>query len=119
MKKILYIPLCLLAITGLGACNGHEDYDHYVNELKEQPALIDTISTPQGYADYVTSYIQLTDSFAQFDLKMDETQTDEIKQLSATIEQALRARYDAISANADSAVTPATPAAVDSVAGSR
>ncbi len=56
MKATLYsIILAGVGAICLSSCSAHEDYDAYVNDLKKQTAVIDTISSPASYAAYIDS----------------------------------------------------------------
>ncbi len=99
MKKFLYILAVGLFLT---ACGGTKEYDAYVSSLKGQPAIIDTISTPQSYALYLDSLSVMAQEFEEKGVKLDETQQDEISALSEQIQKSLVATYNRL------AQTPAT-----------
>lgn len=107
MKKTAYIFMAIPALCMLGSCDGHKDYDRYVAQLQAQPAVIDTISTPQSYADYIVRFQAMTDSFASLGIKLNPTQTDEIGKLNMEIASHAQARYEAL--------TTAAAAPVDTV----
>lgn len=109
MKKTAYIFMAAIGLSLLGSCDGHKDYDRYVAQLQAQPAVIDTISTPQSYADYIVGFKAMTDSFASLGIKLNPTQADEIGQLNMEIENHARARYEALTA------VPADTLATDTV----
>ena len=99
MKKLLYIAILGFGIT---ACHGTDDYDTYVSELRSQPAVIDTISSPASYASYIERLTALTQEFEEKGVKLDETQTDELSAIGLQIQQAMERTYDRL------AQTPAT-----------
>ena len=90
MKKLLYIAA--LGLT-LSACHGTTDYDAYASELKAQPAVIDTISSPASYAAYIENLMKLTQSFDEKGIKLDETQKSELIDLGMEIQQAMERTY--------------------------
>lgn len=96
MKTPAYILAAIAGLAIITGCNGTKDYDQYVATLKAQPAVIDTISTPESYAAYIVRYKEMTDSFATLGVKLNPTQTDEIARLCLAIEQHATARYDAM-----------------------
>ncbi len=85
--------MALTAASFLYSCDGQKDYDNYLECLKAQEAAIDTISSEQSYADYVSRYIHLTDSFSRLDMKLDPTQADEVKELCTNISTRINAKY--------------------------
>ena len=91
MKNLLYIVAACLFLT---SCGGTEEYDAYVSSLKMQPAVIDTISTPQSYAAYLDSLSAMACGFEEKGIKLDETQKDEIAALGLQIQDALVKTYD-------------------------
>ncbi len=99
MKKLLYIAILGIGLT---ACHGTDDYDAYVQQLKEQPAVIDTISSPASYAAYIERLQNMTQSFEEIGVKLDETQADELQQLGLDIQKAMERTYTRL------AQTPAT-----------
>ena len=96
MKKHIHIMAAAMALTVMAGCNGTKDYDNFTATLKAQPAIIDTLSTPESYAAYIVRYNELTDSFASLGVKLNPTQTDEIKRLCLDIEEHATARYNAL-----------------------
>ena len=96
MKKHIHILTAAMALTVMAGCNGTKDYDNFTATLKAQPAIIDTLSTPESYAAYIVRYNELTDSFASLGVKLNPTQTDEIKRLCLDIEEHATARYNAL-----------------------
>ncbi len=91
-----------MATVALSSCSGQEEYDAYVADLKAQPAVIDTISSPTSYAAYLDSLAVCANAFDQLGLKLNDTQKDEISTLSMLIQEALVAKYDKLAAQTDS-----------------
>lgn len=97
MKKLIF-SLCIgVAAIGLTSCSGQEEYDAYVNNLKEQPAVIDTISSPASYANYLDSLAVKADNFEQLGLKLNDSQKAELKAISEEIQFRLTDKYNALS----------------------
>ncbi len=90
MKK-LYISA--FAALLLSACGGTKDYDNYTAALAAQPAVIDTLSTPQSYGAYIDSLRALTSGFDALGIKLDETQQAEIATLGLKISEAMENKY--------------------------
>lgn len=86
----------MLAI-GLSSCAGHEDYDAYVDSLKAQPAVIDTISSPASYAVYLDSLAYRAEAFEQLGVKLEPAQKEELSSLSMQIQEALVAKFSQLS----------------------
>ena len=99
MKKLLYIATTPLFLTS-SVCT--KEYDAYVASLKAQPAVIDTISTPQSYAVYLDSLSAIAREFEDKGVKLDEAQKAEISSLGLQIQETLVKTYDRL------AQTPAT-----------
>ncbi len=93
-SKIYSTILAGAAVIGLSACSAHEDYDAYVETLKSQPAVIDTISSPASYAAYLDTLAMKADAFEQLGVKLDPTQKEELAALSMQIQQALTDKYN-------------------------
>lgn len=104
MKK-LYIA-AIAALT-LSACGGTKDYDNYVATLAAQPAVIDTISTPQSYGAYIDSLRNITTAFDALGVKLDPTQKDEIEALGMKISESMAAKYKALMEAKEAADTTA------------
>jgi len=83
--------ICLGMLTG---CKGTSDYDTYVDMLKAQPAVIDTISSPASYGAYLMQLASDANDFAAKDVKLNETQQAELSELGQMIEEALTAKYN-------------------------
>lgn len=98
MKKTIYSVIFtgMLAI-GLSSCAGHEDYDAYVDSLKAQPAVIDTISSPASYAVYLDSLAYRAEAFEQLGVKLEPAQKEELSSLSMQIQEALVAKFSQLS----------------------
>lgn len=94
MKKTSY-PIIFggIVMMTLSSCSGHKDYDSYVETLKAQPAVIDTISSRPSYINYLDSLDYKAKAFDQLGVKLDQTQKDEIATLSNQIQEALAAKY--------------------------
>lgn len=107
MKKLVYITLAGVAGVAFSSCQGTEEYDAYVDTLKAQPQVIDTISSGVSYANYLDSLTAKANAFDQTGVKLNDTQKAEIEALSAEIQKALATRYEALKA-----VGTLTPAAV-------
>lgn len=86
----------MLAI-GLSSCTGNEDYDAYVDSLKAQPAVIDTISSPASYAAYLDSLAYRAEAFEQLGVKLEPAQKEELTSLSMQIQEALVAKFGQLS----------------------
>lgn len=114
MKKILYIACAAVAAT-FTACTGTADYDNYVETLGAQPAVIDTISSPQSYANYIENLNAIAVEFEQKDVKLDATQADEIATLGMKIQEALEAKYNQL-AQTPMTLPDAFPVECDSTA---
>lgn len=98
MKTTRYsIIVAGVASMLLASCSGQEDYDAYVENLKAQTAVIDTISTPASYAVYLDSLAVKADAFGQLGIKLDPTQEEELTALSLQIQEALTAKYNQLS----------------------
>lgn len=93
MKKLIYMAACSVLLS---ACGGTEEYDTYVETLKAQPAVIDTISSPASYAVYLDSLEAKAREFDEKGVELNETQTDELEDLSQMIQEALEKAYDRI-----------------------
>lgn len=106
MKKIIYSALVLVSGLTLASCGGQEEYDGYINNLKEQPAAIDTISSATSYSIYLDSLAVKAKNFDQLGLKLNPTQTDELSALSQAIQEALVKKYNEL--QADSALVDNT-----------
>lgn len=91
MKKILYIAALGAVLT---ACQGTRDYDNYVQTLKAQPAIIDTISSPASYAVYLDSLTAMAREFEDKGIKLNAAQTSELSDLSKDIQAALTNTYE-------------------------
>lgn len=107
MKKLIYITLAGAAAVAFSSCQGTEEYDAYVDTLKAQPQVIDTISSGVSYANYLDSLTAKANAFDQTGVKLNDTQKAEIEALSAEIQKALATRYGALKA-----AGTLTPAAV-------
>lgn len=94
MKKLLYASLILFSGAFMSSCGGHEEYETYISTLKAQPAVIDTISTPESYANYLDSLAAKAIEFESLGIKLDPTQQDEISTLSIEIQEALTKTYN-------------------------
>lgn len=90
MKKLF---IAIVAAITLSACGGTKEYDSYIATLAAQPAIIDTISTPESYGAYIDSLKAITSSFEALGVKLNDTQSDEINALGIQIAEAMRARY--------------------------
>lgn len=112
MKKTLYLGLLLVAAS-FTSCKGTDDYDAYVSRLKAESEKIEAISSTEQYADYVQSYIMMTDSFARLDIKLDETQADEIKKLNMEISERINVKYADLMQTTDSVAAPAATEPAD------
>lgn len=96
MKKLIY-TLCIgAAIASLSSCSGQDDYNAYIEELKAQPEMIDTISSPQSYANYLDKLATMANEFDQLGLKLDKAQQDSIKAISEEIQFRLTDKYNAL-----------------------
>ena len=113
MKKIIYITLAGIAATAFSSCQGTEEYDAYVDTLKAQPQVIDTISSGVSYANYLDSLTAKASAFDQTGVKLNDTQKAEIEALSVEIRKALATRYEALKASGTLA-----PAAIETEADS-
>lgn len=101
MKKTIYsIIFAGMAAMSLSSCAGHEEYDAYVATLKEQPAVIDTISSPASYTAYLNTLENEAKTFDQLGVKLDKNQKDEIATLSSRIQAALVDKYNQLTAQA-------------------
>lgn len=98
MTKIIYSLCFAAAAIGFTSCSGQEEYDAYVADLKEQPAAIDTISSPASYAVYLDALAVKADNFGQLGLKLNDSQKSELEALSADIQKALTDKYNALAA---------------------
>lgn len=107
MKKLIYITLAGAAAVAFSSCQGTEEYDAYVDTLKAQPQVIDTISSGVSYANYLDSLTAKANAFDQTGVKLNDTQKAEIEALSAEIQKALATCYEALKA-----AGTLTPAAV-------
>lgn len=95
MKKTIYtIFLSAVGLMVLGSCGGRDEYDAYVTSLKAQPAVIDTISSAESYANYLDTLALKAKTFDEQGLKLDPTQKDEISALAIKIQQALTCKYN-------------------------
>lgn len=94
MKKLLYGALTFGFLLTLSSCGGQKDYDAYVATLKQQPAIIDTISSAKSYANYLDSLTLKANNFEALGLKLDDTQKDELEGLSDEIQTALTKTYN-------------------------
>lgn len=92
MKKFIYITLAGAAAVAFSSCQGTEEYDAYVDTLKAQPQVIDTISSGVSYANYLDSLTAKANAFDQTGVKLNDTQKAEIEALSAEIQKALSTR---------------------------
>lgn len=95
MKKMTLAVAAFVSLTFAG-CNGTAAYDNYVETLEGQPAVIDTISSAPSYAGYLESLAAMAAEFDAKDVKLDETQKARIEELSAKIQEALTAKYNAL-----------------------
>lgn len=93
MKKAIYIAAAGLALT---ACQGTKEYDRYVDTLKKQTAVIDTISSPASYAVYLDSLSAMAREFDDKGVKLSPEQAAELSDLSKDIQQALTDAYQRI-----------------------
>lgn len=93
MKKLLFIASISVLFS---ACGGTEEYDAYVDCLKAQPAVIDTISSPASYAAYLDSLEIKAREFEEEGVELNQTQTDELENLSQMIQEALEKAYTRI-----------------------
>ncbi len=96
MKKLLYGVLASGFLLTIGSCGGQKEYDSYVATLRQQPAIIDTLSSAKSYADYLDSLTLKANNFEALDIKLNETQQDELEGLSAEIQAALTKTYNRI-----------------------
>lgn len=94
MKKLIYGIFLVGTSIALSSCGGHEEYEAYVASLKAQPAVIDTISSPASYANYLDSLAEKADAFDKLGIKLDPTQQDELSALSLEIQEALNKTYN-------------------------
>lgn len=98
MKATLYsIILAGVGAICLSSCSAHEDYDAYVNDLKKQTAVIDTISSPASYAACIDSIAVKAEAFEQLGVKLAPEQKEELAALSMQIQQVLTEKYDQLS----------------------
>lgn len=116
MKKLIYITLAGAAAVAFSSCQGTEEYDAYVDTLKAQPQVIDTISSGVSYANYLDSLTAKANAFDQTGVKLNDTQKAEIEALSAEIQKALATRYEALKA-AGTLTSAAVVAEADTVPG--
>lgn len=116
MKKLIYITLAGVAAVAFSSCKGTEEYDAYVDTLKAQPQVIDTISSGVSYANYLDSLTAKANAFDQTGVKLNDTQKAEIEALSAEIQKALATRYEALKA-AGTLTSAAVVAEADTVPG--
>ena len=93
MKRLTYFIATAGALS-LASCHGTDHYNDYVENLKAQPAIIDTISSPQSYAAYIEVLDRTAQEFADTDVKLDDTQKDEIATLGMEIQKALVNKYE-------------------------
>lgn len=93
MKNISYIAAAA-GIIALSSCSGQEEYDAYVNTLKQQPVAIDTITSAASYAVYLDSLAVKADAFDQIGIKLTPEQKDELSAISLEIQNALTAKYN-------------------------
>lgn len=93
MKKLFYI-LPMLALASLTGCRGTQDYDAYVETLKAQPAVIDTISSAASYAAYIDTLSHTAQAFEDKGVKLNPTQQAEIQALGLKIQEALTATHE-------------------------
>lgn len=92
-KTIYYFAATILAMTFAG-CHSTADYDAYVGMLEAQPSVIDTISSPQSYTNYLYSLMDNANEFESKAVKLTDTQKTTIDSLSNAIQQALLVKYD-------------------------
>ncbi len=93
MKAFKYI-LSAGFVALVTSCSSNADYHQYVEDLKAQPAAIDTISSGKSYADYLNALAVRAQEFEQLGIKLDAAQQDELTALSVAIQQALEAKYE-------------------------
>ena len=94
MKKLIYGLAVAATAMIFSSCGGHEEYETYVATLKAQPALIDTISSPASYANYLDSLAEKASAFDKLGVKLDPTQQDNLSALSVEIQEALTRTYN-------------------------
>lgn len=95
--KTNHIKSALLGVAillGLSSCVGTEDYDKYVENLEAMPAQIDSISSPQSYANMLDTISAKADAFDQLGVKLNDTQRDRLASLSQAIQEALDKKYN-------------------------
>lgn len=97
-----------IAITAiLASCGGAtRNYDEFVSTLEEQPAVIDTISSPASYARYLVSLNDIVQAFEMDDVKLTPERRERIDDLADSIQQLLEAKYTALM-QAEATVEPA------------
>lgn len=96
MKKLIY-TLCLgAAILSLSSCSGKEEYDAYLADLQAQSAAIDTISSPESYANTLDTLALKADEFDQLGLKLTDSQKEEIAKISDEIQSKLNDKYNSL-----------------------
>lgn len=110
MKKLFYIIAIAATAAGFSSCGGQKDYDNYIGWLKSQPASVDTISSPEGYAAYIDQYILKTDSFNSIGVKLNDTQKDEIRTLNMEITESINKKYASLNLNEPDSVAADTAA---------
>lgn len=100
MKKLAYILASGVVAMGgmLTGCssNNASDYDNYVEMLKAQHAIIDTISSGTSYANYIEQFTNDAVAFDSKELTLTNEQQAEIDALAKEIETALTNKYNAL-----------------------
>ncbi|MDE6268802.1 MAG: hypothetical protein K2M04_06955 [Muribaculaceae bacterium] len=95
MRLPLISSIVLAAI--LASCGGAtRNYDDFVSTLQEQPAIIDTISSPASYAGYLVSLNDIVQAFEMDDVKLTPERRERIDDLADSIQQLLEAKYTAL-----------------------
>ena len=103
MKKI--ILTAALAVALLSACSGTDNYDAFINGLKEQPARIDAIKTQAEYVAYADSLAVLNTDFVALGIELNEAQKAELAAVNDTIQSHLDAKYAQLTATKEAART--------------
>lgn len=93
MKKLIY-TVAVAAMVSLAACSGSSEYNTYVDTLKAQTAAVDTISSAQSYANFLETIANDAVAFANKDVKLSDSQKQELSTLSEELQKALIAKYE-------------------------
>lgn len=93
MKKLFY-TIAAAALMSLAACNSSSEYDAYIESLKAQTAAVDTISSAQAYAAALENIANEAVAFADKNVKLNDSQKEEITRISTELQEALTAKYE-------------------------